>query len=273
MLEGLTAVVTVRLPEPQFEGQTKEVLGTPAAASIVAHVVSARAQGALRQPPARRQAAGPRGAGEGRRRRQGAHRGPGAPREPAPQVGAGQLVAAGQAGRLPQRRRSTAASCSSSRATPRWAPPSWPGTRSSRRCCRSAARSSTCRRRRVADMLKNAECASIIQVIGAGSGRSFDLDSARYGKVILMADADVDGAHIRTPAADAVPPLHAADGRGRAGLRRGAAAAPHRADQPGQGPGQVHLHLLRRGAAPDAAGARAARPALEGAGAALQGPR
>jgi DNA gyrase subunit B len=50
----------------------------------------------------------------------------------------------------------------------------------------------------VSDMLSNTECASIIQVIGAGSGRSFDLDAARYGKVILMSDADVDGAHIRT---------------------------------------------------------------------------
>src|SRR5690606_27811639 len=50
----------------------------------------------------------------------------------------------------------------------------------------------------VADMLGNAECASIIQVIGAGSGRSFDLEAARYGKVIIMSDADVDGAHIRT---------------------------------------------------------------------------
>ena len=46
-------------------------------------------------------------------------------------------------------------------------------------------------------MLKNAECTAIIQVIGAGSGRSFDLASARYQKIILMSDADVDGAHIR----------------------------------------------------------------------------
>jgi DNA gyrase subunit B len=47
-------------------------------------------------------------------------------------------------------------------------------------------------------MLRNAECAAIIQVIGAGSGRSFDLEAARYGKIVLMTDADVDGAHIRT---------------------------------------------------------------------------
>ena len=47
------------------------------------------------------------------------------------------------------------------------------------------------------EMLQNAECASIIQVVGAGSGRTFDLQQARYGKIIFMADADTDGAHIR----------------------------------------------------------------------------
>ncbi|MBK5218051.1 MAG: DNA topoisomerase IV subunit B, partial [Propionibacteriales bacterium] len=77
----------------------------------------------------------------------------------------------------------------------------------------------------VGDMLKNAECSSIIQVIGAGSGRTFNLDSARYGRIIFMADADSDGAHIRCLLATllfrylrplveagrvytAVPPLH-----------------------------------------------------------------
>lgn len=46
-------------------------------------------------------------------------------------------------------------------------------------------------------MLDNAECASIIQVVGAGSGRTFDLEQMRYGRIILFADADVDGSHIR----------------------------------------------------------------------------
>ncbi len=49
----------------------------------------------------------------------------------------------------------------------------------------------------LSQMLSNKECASIIQVVGAGSGASFDLSQARYNKIIMMNDADVDGAHIR----------------------------------------------------------------------------
>ncbi len=51
VLEGLTAIVSVRLPEPQFEGQTKEVLGTPAASRIVAQVVGAQLKAYLETPP------------------------------------------------------------------------------------------------------------------------------------------------------------------------------------------------------------------------------
>lgn len=49
----------------------------------------------------------------------------------------------------------------------------------------------------LSQMLSNKECAAVIQVVGAGSGASFDIEQARYNKVIMMTDADVDGAHIR----------------------------------------------------------------------------
>ncbi len=60
VLEGITAVVTVRLAEPQFEGQTKEVLGTPAVTKIVNQVVSRRAQGVPDVHQGRREGQGAR---------------------------------------------------------------------------------------------------------------------------------------------------------------------------------------------------------------------
>lgn len=49
----------------------------------------------------------------------------------------------------------------------------------------------------VADAYKNTEVSSIIQVMGAGSGKDFDCDKLRVSRVIIAADADVDGAHIQ----------------------------------------------------------------------------
>ncbi|MFI6455181.1 type IIA DNA topoisomerase subunit B [Streptosporangium amethystogenes] len=196
IMEGLTAVVTVRVPEPQFEGQTKEVLGTSAASRIVAHVVSRELKELLANPS----------------------------RTVKPQLRAAleKIVAAAKA-RIAARehrdnqRRKTALENSA-------LPAKLVDCRSdevdrselfivegdSALGTARAARDSefqallpirgkilNVQKASVADMLKNAECAAIIQVIGAGSGRSFDIEAARYGKVILMADADVDGAHIR----------------------------------------------------------------------------
>jgi DNA gyrase subunit B len=54
-------------------------------------------------------------------------------------------------------------------------------------------------RARVDRMFKNTEIISLIQAIGAGLGEEeFELEKARYHKVVLLADADVDGSHIRT---------------------------------------------------------------------------
>ena len=48
----------------------------------------------------------------------------------------------------------------------------------------------------LADMLNNAECAAIIQSVGAGSGRTFDIEQMRYGRIIILSDSDSDGQHI-----------------------------------------------------------------------------
>ena len=53
-------------------------------------------------------------------------------------------------------------------------------------------------RARIDKMLKNNEIQTLIKAIGAGLGDEFDIAKIRYDKVIIMADADVDGCHIRT---------------------------------------------------------------------------
>ena len=197
VLAGLTAVVTVRIAEPQFEGQTKEILGTPAARQIVSRVVSKELEARL-----------------------------GATKRAEKQQAAAVLekVVAEMKSRISARmhketqRRKNALETSSM-------PAKLVECRSkgveetelfivegdSALGTAKLARSSdfqallpirgkilNVQKASVADMLSNTECAALLQVIGAGSGRSFDIDAARYGKVVLMTDADVDGAHIRT---------------------------------------------------------------------------
>ena len=197
ILAGLTAVLNVRLPEPQFEGQTKEILGTPAVRNIVANVV-AKAMAERFSSPKRDDKA------------QSA-------------LVLDKIVAemksriSARTHKETQRRKNALESSSlpaklvDCRSTDVLNSELMIVEGDSALGTAKLARDSeyqallpirgkilNVQKASVSDMLSNAECASIIQVIGAGSGRTFDIEQARYGKVIIMSDADVDGAHIRT---------------------------------------------------------------------------
>ncbi|MES6239895.1 DNA topoisomerase IV subunit B [Cutibacterium acnes] len=224
VLEGMTAVVTVSLAEPQFEGQTKEVLGTPPVRRLVARIVEDKMTVFLTSAKAADK--------------------PVARALMEKVVNASRTRVAARAHKENQRRKNALESSH--------LPPKLKDCRSSdpdvtelfivegdsALGTANVARNSehqallpirgkilNVQKADLGAMLKNAECASIIQVVGAGSGKTFDLDQARYGKVIFMADADSDGAHIRCLLAtlffrymrpmveagrvfSAVPPLH-----------------------------------------------------------------
>ena len=194
--EGLTAVVTVRMSEPQFEGQTKEVLGTAAAGKIVGQVVADEMKAFFNTTKRIDKATG---------------------RLILEKIAnASRTRISARAHKDLQRRKNALES--SSLPTKLSDCRSDDPTRTelfivegdSALGTTKAARNSefqailpirgkilNVQKASLSQMLENNECASIIQVIGAGSGKSFDINDARYGRVILMSDADVDGAHIR----------------------------------------------------------------------------
>lgn len=197
VLAGLTAVVSVRVPEPQFEGQTKEILGTPAVRAIVSSVVAnalterlastkrddkLQATRLLEKTVNEMKSRISARAHKETQRRKNALESSALPAKlvdcRSNEVGLSELFIVEGDSAL--------------------------GTAKLARDSEYQAllpirgKILNVQKASVAEMLSNAECANIIQVVGAGSGRTFDIESARYGKIVLMSDADVDGAHIRT---------------------------------------------------------------------------
>ena len=233
IVAGLTVIVAVRVPEPQFEGQTKEVLGTPGVKAIVSAVVAAgfaeKFASTRREDKAFTQIVQEKIVAEMKTRLSAR-----ALKETQRRKNA--LEASTLPTKLVDcRTKETEGSelfiveGDSALGTAKLA-------RDSEHQALLPIRGKILNTQKasVQDMLDNAECAAIIQVIGAGSGRTFDVSQARYGKIIIMSDADVDGAHIRTllltlffrymrPLVEAgrvyaaVPPLHrvVVNGRGK----------------------------------------------------------
>ena len=196
-LAGLTAVVSVRIDEPQFEGQTKEVLGTPAIRAIVSKVVEDRLTEFLTSTKKgeKEQAALviDKVVSEMRARIAARMHKEVSRRKNALESSTMPTKLADCRTHDVERSELFIVEGDSALGTAK-------NARSSEFQALLPIRGKilNVQKASVTDMLKNTECAAIIQVIGAGSGRTFDLEAARYGKIIMMTDADVDGAHIRT---------------------------------------------------------------------------
>ncbi|MFE3591626.1 type IIA DNA topoisomerase subunit B [Streptomyces niveus] len=195
-LEGLTAVVTVRLAEPQFEGQTKEILGTSAANRIVAGVVAKELKEFLtstkRDAKAQARAVLEKAVAAARTRIAARQHKDAQRRKTALETSSLPAKLADCRSDDVERSELFIVEGDSALGTAKLARNSeFQALLPIRGKILNVQKSS------VSDMLKNAECGAIIQVIGAGSGRTFDIDAARYGKIVLLVDADVDGAHIR----------------------------------------------------------------------------
>ena len=197
VVAGLTAVVSVSLPEPQFEGQTKETLGTPAVKQIVSNAVSnyfdSFLAGTVRGTKVEAEKLLEKIVAEAKTR-----------------ISARSLKDtqrrknALESSSLPTKLVDCRASATEGSELFIVEGDSALGTAKLARDSKFQAllpirgKILNVQKASLSDMLSNTECASIIQVIGGGSGRTFDLEQVRYEKIILMSDADVDGAHIRT---------------------------------------------------------------------------
>jgi DNA gyrase subunit B len=191
--EGLTAIISVRLRDPQFEGQTKAKLGNVSIRSMVERTTNEKLGDWLEEHPTEaRQIVNK--AIQASRARVAARQARDLTRRKS------LLDGAGLPGKL--------ADCSSR--DPRESElfivegNSAGGSAISARDPRTQAilpirgKILNVERARIDKMLKNLEVQSLIAAIGAGLDEEFDVSKIRYHKVILLADADVDGSHIRT---------------------------------------------------------------------------
>ena len=191
--EGLTAIISVRLQDPQFEGQTKDKLGNVSVRSMVEKATNEKLAEWLEENPK-----------EGRviidksiaaqRAREAARAARDTIRNKTALDGAG----------MPEKLKDCSSKDPRERELFIVEGDSAGGSAIQARDPKTMAilpirgKILNVERARLDRMLKNLEVQTLIQAIGAGIGEEFDIEKIRYHKIILLADADVDGSHIRT---------------------------------------------------------------------------
>jgi DNA gyrase subunit B len=191
--EGLTAIVSVKLVDPQFEGQTKGKLGNVHIRSLVERATNDKLGEWLEEHPT-----------EGRqivaKATQAAHARLAARSARDATRRKSALEGAGLPGKLTDCRTKKAEDAELFIVEGDSAGGSAIRARNPENQAILPIRGKilNVERARIDRMLKNTEIQTLITAIGAGLGEDFDVTKARYGKVIILADADVDGSHIRT---------------------------------------------------------------------------
>ena len=191
--EGLTAIVTCKLQDPQFEGQTKTKLGNTEVRRIVSQAMSDKLDAYLKENPSNAKIIVEKSL-LAFRARIAAKKAREATRRKSP------LDSLGFASKLSDCRTKEAALAEIYIVEGDSAGGSAKQGRDSYFQAILPLRGKVLNVEKAAmnRILNNKEILSMIQAVGTGVGKEFNIDNARYHKVVIMTDADVDGAHIRT---------------------------------------------------------------------------